>query len=407
MKICLINNLYKPYNRGGAEKITETIANGLLKAGHEVFIITTKPHGELRITNYLPAGKAGELRIYYLNSLYHNLNRLPKFLRLFWHIWDVFNIISYFKVKRILKKEKCEAVITNNLMGLGFLIPLAIRRLKINHLHIVHDIQLIHPAGLLFFGRENIINSYFSRNYAGLCAQLFASPRAVIFPSRWLRDRYLDKIFFIKSKRIVLPNPATPPLNLPPASPAGGLIKGENESVNDGSFKFLYLGQIEKHKGLDLLIQAFKKVKEEFPRVELIIAGAGSELEKIKLEAGQDENIKFLGWQNETEVNRLLSACQGLVMPTLCYENCPTVILEAFGAGLPVIAADLGGISELIGETTGILFRPGNPVDLADKMAWAIDHKSDLAEIAKTGREKAALCSVENYINELEGLIKL
>jgi len=396
MKICLINNLYQPFNRGGAERITEIIAHGLLKAGHEVFIITTKP----RVGFSPPAGGLNlEFRIFYLRSFYYNLNKYSKFFRLVWHVWDMFNFINYFRIKKILKKEKCEAVITNNLMGVGFLTPLAIKRLKLKYLHIVHDIQLIHPSGLLQFGRENIINRQWARNYAGLMSQIFAAPKIVIFPSRWLRDRYLDKIFFIKSKRIVLPNPA-PPLNLP-------LIKGENKGEGDNNFKFLYLGQIEKHKGVNLLIQSFKKVKEKFPLAKLIIAGDGSNLDQVKIEAGPDQSIKFLGRQSESELGRLLRTSQCLVLPTLCYENCPTVILESFSAGLPVIAADLGGISELIGENTGLLFRPGNAADLADKMAWAIENKNDLAEMAKAGRIKAESYSVENYIKELEGLIRL
>ncbi|MDO8667547.1 MAG: glycosyltransferase family 4 protein [bacterium] len=393
MKICLINNLYKPYARGGAEKIAETIVNGLIKAGHEVFIITTKPYSEkLQTPDFKP-------KIYYLNSRYYNLNKLPKFLRLVWHVWDMFDIVSYFKIKKILRAEKCDVVITNNLMGLGFLIPLAIRRLKLKHLHLVHDIQLIHPSGLMNFGQENIINGQWARNYAGLCSQLFASPKVVIFPSHWLMNRYLDRIFFIKSKRIVLPNPVA-------------LMPIAESKKTEGNFKFLYLGQIEKHKGLNLLIQACKKVKEKFPRVELIIAGVGSDLESAKLKAGSDQSIKFLGWQSEAEVNRLLATSQCLVMPTLCYENCPTVILEAFSAGLPVVAADLGGISELIGENAcladrqaGTLFRPGNVVDLVEKMQWAISHESDLAEMAAAGRTKVASYNVENYIKELEGLI--
>ncbi|KKS34970.1 MAG: Glycosyltransferase [Parcubacteria group bacterium GW2011_GWC2_42_12] len=406
MKICLINNLYEPYARGGAEKITKIIANGLVKAGHEVFIITTSPYfkqlkitfakdwrGQANCPPSLALRRTSELRIYYLNSLYHNLNKYPKVLRLVWHIWNMFNFINYFRIKKILKKAKCVAVVTNNLMGLGFLTPLAIRRLKIKHIHLVHDLQLIHPAGLLLFGQENMINGQWARNYAGLCSRLFASPKAVIFPSRWLRDRHLDKIFFIKSKRIVLPNPVAPAL-------AVAALK-DNEI-----FKFLYLGQIEKHKGLNLLIQAYKRIREKFPRTELIIAGVGSGLEQVKIEAGRDNSIKFLGRQDEAQVNKLLSVCQSLVVPTLCYENCPTVILEAFSAGLPVLAADLGGISELLGENTaGLLFRPGNVADLADKMSWAIECPSDLTELARVGKEKVKQYSVENYIKELEGLI--
>lgn len=387
MRICLINNLYEPYARGGAEKITKIIAQGLIQAGHEVLVITTKPSGE-KIS-----GLGRALKIYYLNSWYYNLGKLPKFLRLLWHLWNMFDIVSYFKIKKILRREKCGAVITNNLMGLGFLTPLVIRRLKLKHLHLVHDMQLIHPSGLLLFGQEKIIDRIWARNYAGLTSRLLASPRAVIFPSRWLRDRYLDKIFFIKSKRVVLPNPLAPPTAV-------------NFKTAGDNFKFLYLGQIEKHKGLNLLIQAFKKVKEKFPRVELIIAGAGAELENTKLEAQGDDSIKFFGRINEAQVNELLHAGHSLVVPTLCYENCPTVILESFSAGLPVLAADLGGISELLGEdATGLLFRPGNAADLVDKMEWAISHRDELDRMARAGREKAKQYSVENYIKELERLI--
>jgi glycosyltransferase involved in cell wall biosynthesis len=389
MKICLINNLYEPYVKGGAEKVAALIAEGLRAAGYEVFIITTKPSGGLRKSD------CGN-RIYYLNSLYYNLGKFSKWLRFFWHLWDMFNVINYFKVKNILKKEKCQAVITNNLMGIGFSVPLAIRRLKIKHLHLVHDLQLIHPSGLLCFGAENLIEKLAARNYASLVSWLFASPAVVIFPSRWLRDQHLDKIFFIKSKRIILPNPVAP------AAVAAGA--GQRQSA--GAFKFLYLGQIEKHKGVGLLIQAFKMVKEKFGQAELLVAGAGSELAELKSQAEEGSGIKFLGWQNEKRMGELLASCHALVLPTLCYENCPTVILEAFSAGLPVLAADLGGISELVGGQAGVLFKPGDVLDLAEKMVWLVENRNNLAEMIKAGEEKAARCGVENYVRELGGLMR-
>jgi glycosyltransferase involved in cell wall biosynthesis len=393
MKICLINNLYEPFILGGAEKVTKTIARGLFKAGHEVFIITTKP----RIINkriILASALTNEFRIYRLTSLYYNLKKYPKFIRFLWHLWDMFNLINYIKIKRILKKEKCDAVITNNLMGVGFLTALALRELKIKQIHIAHDIQLIHPSGLLYWGQEKLINSLSARNYSGINSRLFGSPRVVIFPSRWLMNKYMEKIFFVKSKRIILPNPTE--LNPEPA-----ILKNKN------IFKFLYLGQVEKHKGIILLIRSFKKVSGRAEKeIELIIAGNGSQLNQAKMVAGQDKNIKFLGWQNEKEVYKLLKSCNALVMPTLCYENCPTVILEAFSSGLPVIAADFGGISELLDKNAGLLFKPAEQLDLASKMEWAINHQSDLVKMAEAGKAKADLINIDNYIKELEILIK-
>ncbi len=368
MKICLINNLYKPFNRGGAEKITETIANGFIKAGHEVFIITTKPHKKLRITNYElpPSAKAsGDKRIYYLNSLYYNLNKLPKFLRFFWQLFNLFNFISYFKIKEILQKEKCDAVITNNLMGLGFLTPLAIKNLKIKHLHIAHDIQLIHPSGLMYYGEEGIVESFFAKIYTSVCRYLFNSPSTVIFPSNWLKDSYVKKNFFVNSRINVLPNPVENAI--------------EREAKKDsGNFTFIFLGQIEKHKGIFLLIDAFNKIIEKYPKVELVVAGDGSRMEIAKKKATNNNNIKFVGWQDDKEANKLLFLSDCLVYPSLVYENCPNAIQRALMAKLPVLASDLGGIPELVNKNAGVLFKPADVNDLAEKMEWVIKNINTL-----------------------------
>ncbi|RLC36433.1 hypothetical protein DRH27_05245, partial [Candidatus Falkowbacteria bacterium] len=74
MKICLINNLYKPFNRGGAETIAQLCALGLESYGNEVFIITTRPR--FKKINYKNNNK-----IYYINSIFFYLNKIPFFLR--------------------------------------------------------------------------------------------------------------------------------------------------------------------------------------------------------------------------------------------------------------------------------------------------------------------------------------
>ena len=409
MKICLINNLYQPFNRGGAERVTETIAAGLLKAGQEVFIITTKPYfSELRVVwlrQIWQSQTSCELRVYYLNSLYYNLHKFPKFLRLVWHLWNMFNFVSYFKIKKILRAEKCEAVITNNLMGLGFLTPLAIRSLKIKHLHIAHDIQLIHPSGLLYYGRENIINGYFARNYAGLMNWLIDSPEIVIFPSRWLLDAHLDKIFFIKSKRLILPNPVKAVTAAGRKETGGNFnpvkyASRPNHRLGFNGVKFLFIGQIEEHKGVFLLVEAFKKIKARFGRANLIIAGSGELAGRLKSVAA-DENINFLARVSEEKVDDLIAKADCLVYPSLVYENCPNVIQRALAVGRLVIASDLGGISELLSKNAGLLFKPADEKALADKMAWVINNKNNLSAIIDAGKAKAELFKVDNYIKEL------
>ena len=153
MKICLISNLFPPIERGGAEKVAQAMARGLRKAGHDVFIISTKPQGEFKqeIEDNLKIYRFRPLNIYYyLNDFKHHA-----IVRLLWHFFDIFNFHSYFVIKKILINEKPDLVISHCLMGIGFLLPTLIKRLKIKHFHVIHDVQLAVPSGLILKGQEN------------------------------------------------------------------------------------------------------------------------------------------------------------------------------------------------------------------------------------------------------------
>jgi glycosyltransferase involved in cell wall biosynthesis len=405
MKICLITNLYKPYARGGAETVVQVVKESLEKRGDEVFIITTKPWLGFKD---LIIKRLKDYKIYYINGFYYNLNKIPKFLRLFWHVFDMFDVLSYFRVKNILKKEKPDLVITHCLKGVGFLIPLAIKNLKIKHIHTLHDIQLLHPSGLMFYGKEKILGGLFAKIYQNFCRFLFGSPAVVISPSRWLLNLHAERGFFGNSKMIVMPNPA----EFAPTSAAG-------RKRGDG-FKFLYVGQIEEHKGILFLIKAFKLFLEnsrdstppapplakggDIIMPELIIAGDGAKFAEAKKLAGENKNIKLLGRKNREEVAELMRGADCLIVPSLCYDNSPMVIYEAFVANLPVIGAEIGGISELLDKNTGFLFKPGDEDDLINKIKQAFSSTEALKSIAQIGRDKVKNFGAEEYANKLVSL---
>jgi len=365
MKICLINNLFGTYSRGGAERIVEKIENGLKEKGHSVFVISTSP-------------KKDEIQgnIYFLKSCFNNLDKIPFVFRFFYHIWDGFNFINYFKIKTILKKENPDIVMTHNLKGIGFLIPSLINKLGTKHIHTIHDITLLHPSGLMFYKKEGIINTLHAKIYQFLNKALFKSPEVVVSPSKWLIDLHLKKGFFPKSNKKIIPNFFIE-----------NKFKKENSKfqIPNSKYKFLYVGQIEGHKGVDVLVKAFGVALEHALEhaLELTIIGSGSRINKIKELAQGKEEIKILGRVENKEILQFIKDFDYLVVPSICYENSPTVIYEAIKADLLVIASKIGGIPELIEKYGGLMFEPGNSDDLAQKIINATQNYKNLKKESK------------------------
>jgi glycosyltransferase involved in cell wall biosynthesis len=387
MKIIIINNLYSPWVRGGAEKIVERAAAGLEKFGHEVFIIATAPL-ESRTD-----------RAYYLPSIFYNLEKYPFWQRFFWHFWDVFNFSNAKKIGLILAEKKPELVITHNIQGVGYPLFRLLRKMKIRHFHTLHDVQLLHPSGLLFFGREKKADSLPAKIYQLILRRLIGSPELVISPSQWLLDEHLKRGFFPKAKKEILPN-----YFFQEISAVDSNFSGVEFSAPPAPFKILYVGQIEEHKGVELLLESFLEFLQNNKEAaaELLVAGGGSRLEEIRRISLDCQAIKILGRKSEGEVEELMLKADCLVVPSLCYENSPTVIYEAIRAGLPVLASEIGGIPELIGAAGGLLFAPGSKNDLAQKIAEVFSSPEKIKEI----KIKERLYRPADYVLKLADLAK-
>lgn len=347
MKIGLVHNLYGDFSRGGAENVVKRQAEELRQQGNTVFLITTKPisAGELP-----PAIKTNDFKIYYLDSNFYNLGTKSWIYRFFWQITNIFSIRKYFQIKTILVAEKPDSVITHNLMGIGLLAPVVLRHLKIYHEHFLHDIQLLHPSGLMIWGGEKKIRSYGARVYQALTRFLLASPAKIISPSRWLLELHQKNGFFRNSRSELKP------LQLPVGTTITRL-KDQTKTTKN----FLFVGQVEAHKGILFLIETFKKISDS--TLKLQIVGDGQKMLAAKELAGEDQRIEFKGRLTSAAIKDIMNTSDCLIVPSLCYENSPTVIYEAQAAHLPVIAARIGGIPEIM-KPGDRLFEPGNETDL-------------------------------------------
>ncbi len=343
MKVCLINNLYFPYARGGAEKIVKQLAKNCAKENHEAFVISTKPYFSKKTFDE-------DNNNYYLRSFFDYLKYCPRPLRAIYHFWNAINFVNYWRIKAILKKEKPDVVITHNLVGIGFLTPNLIKKLDIKYIHYLHDIQLIHPSGLLIFGHEQRLNSIFCKIYTNFTKKLFSHVDKIVASSKWILNFHIEKEFFKSADKKISALKQ-------PSDKAKKITKTSN--------KFVYVGQVEKHKGILFLIEVFNSLSgDSAKKYQLDIIGDGVELKTAKKLAKKNNQINFLGYIDNKTICNKLGSYDALIVPSLCYENSPVVIQEANSHGLPVVASDIGGIPEIINTANSYLLKPG------DKRCW-------------------------------------
>ncbi len=389
MKICLIHSLFRPYQRGGAEVVVDIIVDELVKMGHQVVLIT------LGRTNQIH--QEHNLTIYRLNPKnvfsFLDIDKRPIWLRIFWHPLDVFNLSSYFRVKKILLSEKPQVVMTHNLKGVGYLIPKAIRKLKIKHLHTIHDVQLSRPSGLILFGQEKPF-LIIDKIYEKIVRYLMGSPEVVISPSRWLMGYYQARGFFYESKKIIMPNPVV----------FKKVDKNLGKAKEVDKVMLLFVGQIERFKGILFLIDALKKITKDNWHLKII--GSGGSGDQVKKIIASDSRFEMIGRVPQEELTEHYRTADLTIVPSLCYENSPKVIDESLIANVPVIAADIGGVSEIVKDDyNGFTFAPGNEKNLIEVLEYFLAHPEKIEELKKNCFISVRNFSVGNYLKKLISLV--
>lgn len=154
------------------------------------------------------------------------------------------------------------------------------------------------------------------------------------------------------------------------------------------------VANLRPEKGHDILLRAAASLAVRHPDVEFVIAGDGSERERIERQIrslGLDRSVRMMG--HATDVPALLATIDAFVLPSRS-EAFPNAVLEAMAAGLPVVATAVGGLLELIEhERNGLLV----PVNDADALAAALERVIDSPELAAGLGAAASQTVLERY----------
>lgn len=375
-----MHSIFRPETRGGAEVVFDHIVYGLKKRGHEVEVIAS---GRDNLEHTEDGVKVHNIKSANLFN-FLDINGQPVVKRFFWHLLDMMNNVQTWSIYKIIKSYQPDIIWTHNLKGLSYLTPRVARILKIRNVHTIHDMQLLHPTGLI---PENERLGAASKMYLALCRLIFGSPETVIFPSDYIKKVYLRHGFFKHSKILVLGNPLPDGLTISIKKP---------EAVDP--FTIAYVGQIEEYKGVIDLIKAVDGLPGEW---QLLVAGDGGATRDAVRWSINSKRIKLLGRLSQSELEQQIwSVADLMVNPSRTPESFGMNIIEAYARGIAVLASNIGALPELVKEgETGGLFKPQDIYDLKRQLEFILANREKFAGYKAHCVEAAKRFELENYLS--------
>ena len=219
----------------------------------------------------------------------------------------------------------------------------------------------------------------------------------IVAPSEWVQAA-LARNGIPPDKMVVSGQAASPAFCNRQPRPIGG---GERKAIVIG-----FLGRLERYKGADLLVRALAELPADLP-VQLRIAGVGRDerlARTIKSAARRDPRIQLVGLVAHEQVPEFLADIDVLAVPSRYMETGPIVVQEARALGIPVMGADLGGISERVHHgIDGWLLPFDDPKPWAEAIRIAA---TDRAEVARLSSNMHRTRSIEDVGTEMAKLYR-
>lgn len=395
MKILFINNLYAPYVIGGAERVLQTLAEGLAARGHAVSVLTTGSEAGLHedTINGVRIFRAGVRNLYGLAAA---RTRPPAWKRALWHLIDVYNPLMKRVVLDVLQAVKPDVVNAHNLSSFSVSAWDAIRDAGMPVVQVLHDQYLLCPRSVMF--RDNHVCG---RQCASCRAMRYFhlgrsnQVNAVVGVSTFVLDHHVQHGYFQAShiERLVIHNAHGNPsaLSVPRRQP-------------DGIVRFGFIGNLAQNKGIELLLRVFRQAGRD--DWQLHIAGKGhAGYETYLRETYAASNVIFHGFAKPDD---FYSGIDILVAPSSCNDSLATVVFEAMSFGVPVIGSRRGGMPEMIEDgVNGLLFDPDVPEELhASMLKMACDLR--LQDSASLAARKAAryFLDFDRFLSSYERLFR-
>ena len=343
LRFCMITTFYPPYSFGGDAVFVHRLSNELARRGHVVDVIHCRDAYRALAGTDPAAGYDDHpgVTVHGLESPWGRLSALAT-------QQTGFPSFKSVRIREILARN-FDVIHYHNISLVGGPGVLALGRgLK---LYTMHEYWLICPTHALFrFNRAACRRPYcfactlmYRRppqvwRYLGLLDTYTKHVDAFISPSRFTRDLHRRRGFDRPIVHI--------PLFVPPDEGAA-LTLESGPAPSPTRPYFLFVGRLERLKGLDTLIPIFRR----YEKADLLVAGTGSDEGRLRRLAEGIGNVRFLGRLAARELAPLYRHAVALLVPSRCYESFALVVIEAFREQTPVIVRDLGALPETVRES--------------------------------------------------------
>jgi glycosyltransferase involved in cell wall biosynthesis len=394
VRILILNDRIPPEGGGGAEKVSWALAQGLLKAGHEVhFIAATKgePFEETR---------AG-IPTYHLHSQFR-----PRFQA----YYMLYNPQTAAPLRRLYERIQPDVVNIHNVQnGLSYYSMTMANRIGIPAVFTSHDVMPFAYNRLTHFIDPAICGVKSSQQYRLSPLYNLRQMRLRYNPLRnhvirhILTNHVQARTCVSEAHRQALEANGLPPFQVVHNGIHAEGFQASAEAVSSlrerlglgGRKVILFAGRLSPDKGGNQLLAALRRVVARVPEaLLLLLSRAGLDEQGVDMSGYADlreTHIRSGGWLSGEELAAAYGLADVVTVPSVCLDCFPTINLEAMAAGKPVVATCYGGSPEsVVDGETGYIVNPFDTAAFADRLITLLTDDSLREKMSVAGQQRIA-----------------
>lgn len=393
MKVVYLVHQFYPELQAGTEKFVFNMAYMSQKNGNKVKVITYSFGAKDEFSHRSDGILYKEFHYQGLPVLAYRYEKEPNDL----HNSIETNVNLVFALK-ILLKEKPDLIHVGHLMRVYPFI-LAARQLNIPYVLTVTDFFLLCPKVILAptpsslcsgpeMGRNcsrfcGELSSSFVRDRLDTTTKILRNASAVVAPSKFVGQIFMHEVEGLQ-------------VQINHHGIRHSFIRASDHIYRaSDNIRFGYIGNLAVHKGVDILISAFKEIDSSLVNLSIFGSGEADYTKKI-MEIAGGSNIRFAGAFQTEELGKVLSQMDVLVVPSICYETYSFVVHEALASEVPVIVSNLGGMAEQVQSgLNGFTFQAGDRQELQAIMQKIVDDPTILNKLKTRIRLETFVPNIE------------